>query len=281
MKLKTTIVAAMVLLGALAIQAQDQSADAPQFGWKKEAVGNLNFTQNNFDNWKQGGENSWSWQLDLNGKFVNDQAKYSWSNSGKISYGMTKVGKTSARKSADEIKLESVYAYKLNVYINPFVALGGWTQLTEGYNYAETPKDTVSDFMNPGYLTQSIGLGYQPNTYIKTRLGAAAKETFTNTSKYAHLYGDGKKTRIEYGAESVTDASFKLAENILFTSKLEMFSNLQALNKVDINWDNVFNSKITKYIAVSFNVRLFYDRDLSDRRQLKETLAVGITYAFL
>ena len=133
--------------------------------------------------------------------------------------------------------------------------------------------------MDPGYATQSAGIGYQPNTYIKTRFGVAAKETFTNN--FATRYGAGRKTRMEYGAESVTDATYKLDENILFTSKLEMFSNFKALNEVDVNWDNMFTSKISKYISVSFNVKLFYDRDISKMRQLRETLAVGLTYAFL
>jgi len=166
-------------LSVLNVSAQEQSTNPPQYGWKKEMIGNLNFTQNNFDNWRQGGENSWSWQTDLNGKFVNDQEAFTWSNAGKLSYGQTKVGDNSARKSADEIKLESVFTYKLNVYVNPFISVTGLTQLTAGYKYSDTSKVKISNFMDPGYFTQSIGFGYQPNQLIKTRIGAAIKETFT------------------------------------------------------------------------------------------------------
>lgn len=58
----------------------------------KEMLGNLNFTQNTFDNWQQGGENAWAWQLNINGKFVKVQKKYEWANTLKIAYGKTKVG---------------------------------------------------------------------------------------------------------------------------------------------------------------------------------------------
>lgn len=267
------------LLLASAAGAQEKS-EAPQYGWQKEMVGNLNFTQNQFDNWSQGGEDSWSWQLDLNGKLIYDQEKYNWTNTGKLSYGRTQVGDADSRKAADEIKLESVYTYKMNILINPYLAATGLTQLTTGYNYIDdTTRTAISNFMDPGYFTQSVGLGIEPNKNIKTRIGAAMKETITKD--YAATYANGEKTRVEYGAESITDVTVKLSENILYTSKLELFSNLKRFDKIDVNWDNMFSSKIAEYLAVSFNFRLFYDKDISTRRQLKQTLAVGLTYSFL
>ncbi len=274
----TILTLGILLILSTFVLAQDKK-EKPKLGWHKEAVGILNFTQNNFDNWSQGGENSLSWQMDFNGKFNYEQEKYSWANGIKLSYGKTKVGDAEAKKSADEIKLESVYTYKMNIYVNPYVAVTGLTQFTDGYAYTDSSKTVISSFMDPGYFTQSAGLGYQPTTYLKTRLGAALKETMAD--KFAATYSKGEKTRVEAGAESVTDVNLKVAENILYTSKLELFSNLKGFNEIDVNWDNMFTSKISKYIGVSFNVKLFYDRDISPKRQLKETLAVGITYSFL
>jgi hypothetical protein len=114
---------------------------------------------------------------------------------------------------------------------------------------------------------------------VKTRLGVALKETITD--KYADIYANGEKNRVEFGTESVTDINAKLSENVLFTSKLELFSRLNRFDEVDVNWDNLFTAKITQYINVSFNLRLFYDKDITARRQLKQTLAVGLTYNFL
>ena len=87
--------------------------------------------------------------------------------------------------------------------------------------------------------------------------------------------------RLEYGAESVTDAKLQVSESILYTSKLALFSNLKGVDEIDVDWDNVFSAKVATYITVSFNFKLFYDKDVSAKRQLKETLAVGLSYTLL
>jgi len=275
----------LVLAIITVLLAQEKKEEAPQYGWSKELVSSLNLTQTQFDNWAQGGENSLSWQLNINGKFVNDQEKMNWSNSGKFSFGRVKVGDEESKKSVDEIKLESVFTYKMNQYVNPYLAATGETQFTKGYDYTPLGKIAISDFMDPAYFTQSVGLGFSPNNQVKTRLGAALKETITD--KHPIPYADDpetaevEKTKVEFGAESVTDFSRKLAENILLTSKLELFSDLKSFDQIDVKWDTILTAKVAKYVDVTFNVKLFYDKDISKKRQLKQMLALGLTYSFL
>ena len=268
----------IVISGILHAQEIEKKAE-PQYGWQKSVVGNLGFTQNAFDNWTQGGENSWSWQMDILAKFTKKEPTYEWANSGKISYGKAKIGKEDPRKAADEIKLESVYSYVLNWPVNPYVSAMAQTQFTNGYDYTTLPKTEISNFMDPGYFTEAIGFKYAPADFIQSRLGAACKQTVTD--KYAERYGRGDKFRTEYGAESVTDANVKLGQNLLYTSKLELFSKLNRFDEVDVNWDNLFTVKATKYINVTWNIRLYYDKDMSVQRQLKETLAIGVSYSLL
>jgi hypothetical protein len=144
---------AIVLVGVLNALTISQESDAqkPQYGWQKNLVGNLNLTQNNFDNWSSGGENSWSWQLEVLSNFVNDQADYNWSNTGKVSFGKAKISGEDARKAADEIKIESVFTLKLDSVINPYAAITGLTQFTAGYNYSIQPKVEISNFLDPGF----------------------------------------------------------------------------------------------------------------------------------
>ncbi|RMH61334.1 MAG: DUF3078 domain-containing protein [Calditrichaeota bacterium] len=270
----------MVLTATSLLMAQEDKK--PAYGWKNSVVGDLNFTQNAFDNWQQGGENSWSWALNINAKFENDQEKYNWSNSGKLALGQTQIGDADPRKAADEIKVESVYTYKLGVLINPYISGALLTQATKGYTY--DPKVAVSDFFDPAYLTESVGVGFKPNEIIKTRLGAALKQTLTNT--YTGYADDPATTTIEdfkneIGAESVTDINWKVSERILYVGKLGMFTNFEGLNTVDVDWDNTFSAMVSEIIKVSFNIRLYYDRDVSPKRQLKQTLAVGLSYTFL
>jgi hypothetical protein len=141
MKIRTVML--FILTATLTLVAQESEEKKPEYGWKKEMVGNLNFTQNKFDNWSQGGEDSWSWQLDINAKFENDQEKFNWSNTGKFSFGQSQIGDADSRKSADEIKLESVYTYKFGTEINPYVAVTGRTQISQRYKYTDTSKVAI------------------------------------------------------------------------------------------------------------------------------------------
>ena len=275
---KHILIYTTVLMFFTLVYSQEAEEKKPEYGWKNEGIANLSFTQNKFDNWSQGGEDSWSWQLDINTKIADDQKNYNWTNTLKISYGKTKVGDIGARKAADELKLESVYTYKMSLYVNPYLAVTGLTQFTDGYDYSKDPKVKISGFMDPGYFTQSAGIGVEPNTHIKTRLGAALKETITSSDTAAIIYADGEETRVEYGIESVTDINYKFNEILLFTSKLELFSNLNRIDEIDVTWDNLFSAKLTKYITAGLNIKLFYDKDISDRRQLKQTLAAGLSY---
>jgi len=285
MKLRSIFPIIFAAIICLPLFAQEAPKEEPKMGWKNALVGNLGVTQTNFDNWAQGGENSFAWQLNINGEARNIAAKHKWDNSGKISYGMTKLAGIESRKSADEIKAESVFTYLLGTYVNPYVAAKGETQFTPGYDYKEDSKTEISDILDPGYFTESAGFGYEPVTGFKTRLGFALKETITRNFPVPYADDpeteDVEKIKIEPGMESVTDFTKAIIGNILLTSKLEMFSNFKGIKEVDVKWDNIFTAKLTQYMNVNLNIKFFYDRDVSARRQLMQSLALGLTYSFL
>ena len=265
--------------------AQETSKEVVQKLWQNECIGNLNFTQNYFNNWQQGGDNAWSWQLDILPKLIYTRDIWEWTTSGKLAYGKSRVSDFGSRKSTDEIRLESVLSRKVDSTLAIYLSTTGLTQFTKGHIYENDIQTAVSDFMDPGFFTQSIGIYYTPNAIIQTRLGPALKETITKN--HPTPYSDDsttekiEKTKIEFGAESITDLNVKLNQIILWNSKLEIFTNLEALDAVDINWDNMVTAKIAKYINVSLNFRLFYDKDISLKRQLKQVLAVGVSYTLL
>lgn len=271
-----------IILGGI-LFAQDKKS--VNFGWKNQITSDLNFTQNSFDNWSAGGEDSWSWALNVNAKFENDQEKYNWATSGKFQFGRAQIGNGSAQKAADEINLETVYTYKLGGTINPYGSFKILSQFANGFNYGVKPALQISAAFDPLYLTESIGMGYAASKFLKTRLGAAVKQTF---SKSEYGFADDPSTtnkiessRNELGAESVTELNIPVSEKIMYDGKIELFSDLKAVNTVDVNWDNTFSAQVSDIIKVSFNFKLFYDRDISRTRQLKQTLAVGLSYTFL
>ncbi|MEW6516138.1 MAG: DUF3078 domain-containing protein [candidate division FCPU426 bacterium] len=257
----------------------------PASSWKPEAVGQMNLAQNSFDNWTQGGTESLAWQATLQGKLTNDAPEYNWANSAKLAFGQIKVGAEELKKSVDEIRLESVLSYKLKIQIDPYVGVKAETQFTTGYDYKDTGKVAISAFLDPGYFTESLGVGYNAGSVVKTRLGFAAKQTVTNL--YPAPYADDPQTpgiekiKSELGLESVTDLSLKLTDTILFTSTLEAFSNLKATDQIDVRWDNLLSTSLSTFLTMGFNVQLYYNKDVSTKRQIKEALTLGLTYTLI
>jgi hypothetical protein len=273
-----------LLLSNIASYAQEEKKEVPVYGWKNAVLASLNLTQSNFDNWSAGGENSISWQLNLNAKFEKDEVDYNWANLGKFQFGQISVGNQSSKKSVDEIFLETIYTFKLGWFVDPYISLTGLTQFAKGFDYSTDPKTAVSNFLDPGYFTQSVGVGYSPNDMIKTRIGAALRETVTNKfNQYANdpLTTEVEKTKIEPGIESVTDFLLKMEEDLVFTSNLRLFSNLIQFKQIVVRWDNLVVAKITNNVNVNFNFQIFYDHIISSKRQIMQSLALGISYSIL
>jgi len=265
-------------------QAQPDTAKKPVYGWKKSLVAGLNLTQVSFKDWQQGGEDALAWTATLDGKAEDDQPKTNWATSYKFAYGQTKLGDEGIRKTDDKIDLETVLTYKLGSIINPYVAATLKTQFAEGFDYTTEPKTAVSTFFDPAFLTQSVGFGYQPVPQVKTRLGLALREIIT--SDFTGYADDPatlaiEKTKTEGGMESVTNVDWKLAANLLLTAKLEMFAAFKHFDEVIVRSDNTLAAKVSKYVTVNLNVQLINEKRVTPRTQVKETIAIGLSYALL
>ncbi len=275
-----------LLLFPLFLSAQTDSAAVP-LDWKHTLVAGLTITQVSYTDWAQGGENALAYTLSIDGKSVQDLTSTNWSNSYKFAYGQTRLGSKGLRKTDDKIELESVLTYKLGTHVNPYASATFKSQFDDGFKYddATNTKAKISSALDPMYLTQAVGVGYQPFAQLKTRLGAALREVFDG-NKYG--YADDAKTtpqiedsKVEGGLESVTDVEIKIEENTLFTAKLEMFAPFNNIDVVVVRSDNTISSKLNKYISVVFNVQLINDRSVTAKTQIKEGLALGLSYTFL
>lgn len=279
----------IMLLGILLtmpLLAQDEEKkEEPTYGWDNKFIGALNLSQTSVNNWPAGGDNSWNWLLNFSGSFTDKQEAFDWANTLRMQFGQSKIGSDEMRKTDDEFFFESVFTYKLWNKLNPYAAITAQTQFTEGYDYSTDPKTKISNFLDPGFFREAVGLDYNPEKNIKTRLGLALKQTVAD--KFAAIWSDDPDTedietlRSEIGLESVTDFTFNVSELIVYVTKLQLFSNLNRFDEIDVNWDNLFSAKVADYLSVTLSVVLVYDKDISVQRQLKQTLAVGLTYSFL
>jgi hypothetical protein len=284
--IKPSVLAVLIAAsGGLDAQETAKTEQDPTSPWTKKLIASVNFTQASFSNWASGGENSLAWQSTIKAELTRTEAGYEFVNKGRFSFGLSRVGNTGTRKSADEIHLESVFTLKRGKYLNPFISASAQTQFASGYDYSGTTKTRISKLLDPGYFTQSAGVGYTPNKTFKTRLGATAKETVT--SDFPSPYADDpdtpgiEKTRIEGGVTSTSELEHAIDEDAVFTSRLELFSNLKGFNQIDMKWENLLPLNVTKLISVNLTVDLLYDKDTTDDLQIKEILGVGLSYSFL
>lgn len=244
--------------------------------WKHNLVAGLTATHVSFSDWAGGGENALAYTTVIDGKSVQDLEMTNWSTSYKFAYGQTRLGSKPMRKTDDKIEFESVLSYKVGTAVNPYAAFTLKTQFDVGYKYddATNTKTVLSRFWAPAYLTQSVGVGYAPRPEITTRLGAALREVMSKTGYIEY-------NRTEGGIESVTDVQISFEQNLLFTSKLELFTPFNNIDVVVVRSDNTLTAKVNSVVNVTIHLQLINDANVSARTQIKETIALGIAYTLI
>jgi len=267
-------------------QAAAAKADsAKKYGWSYSMNTGANLTQVSFKDWVQGGENALAYTAFLNGGAALSSECFGWSNSYNLAIGQTRLGDEGIRKTDDEIYFESLLIYKMGVYVNPYASVTMRTQFAKGFKYDNTGIATpVSKFFDPGYLTQSVGVAYQPIQEVKTRFGFAVREILTSSF---NAYADDpntpevEKSRVDGGFEWVTEAAWGFAENLTLASRLEIFTPATDVHRTLARSDNMITAKVNKYITASLGVQLVNDVTVSPRTQIKQVLAMGFVYAIL
>jgi hypothetical protein len=270
---------------AFQAQAAKEALDTIKtFGWKHAVATGLNLSQVSFRDWAGGGQDALAYMLWLKGSSTQDLEQTEWGNSYKFGFGQTRLGDRGTRKTDDEIYVQSLLIYKLGTHVNPYASATLRTQFSKGYIYTDTSEIPNSKFFDPANMTQSAGVAYQPTTELTTRFGLGVREVITSEFTF---YADDpttpeiEKVRVQGGFESITDGQFVLAENVSYSAKLELFAAFKSLDKVLVRFVNTLTAKVNKYVNVNLNVQLINDVSVSPLTQVKEALALGISYILL
>lgn len=268
-------------LVALCSTLQAEEAETP---WKHSLAGAVNLTQVALKDWAQGGEDALAWALTLNGKSTYVEDKIDWNNTYKFAFGQSKLGDQDVRKTDDKISLGTTLTYKVGTFINPYIGSTFKTQFARGYDYSGPSEVGISQFFDPAYFTQSAGIGYQPIPEVKTRLGLAMREIFTRDfNSFSDDAGTAKveKSKFDGGIETVVETEWPINETTLFSSKLEVFAPLKELGDTSISFDNTASIKAGKFVTVNINVQIVDDATASKKTQIKQAIALGLSYTFL
>ncbi|MEM0939393.1 MAG: DUF3078 domain-containing protein [Bacteroidota bacterium] len=285
--------------------------------WKIKGNTGLSFSQVSLTNWAGGGDNTVSINSSFNMFADRIKARSKWENYIDLGYGLIKQGDLDFEKSDDRIVLGLKYGNQIvdgNTKWFYSGLLDFKSQFAAGFDVSSDVegRQSISDFMAPGYLTIGSGVDYSPNEFLSiSYVPISGKFTFVTIQRLADegAFGvdpavfdeitgekirDGETSRAEIG--SFLRTQYKKGD---FESKLELFTNYtEDFGIIDVNWQNTLVVKLTKIISVNFLTILIYDKDvligddnngdgdtddpgeLDDRVQFKSVVGVGLTYGF-
>ena len=263
-------------------QSVKANADTSKhYGWNHTASGALNLTQVSFKDWVAGGSNTLAYAVVLQGSSVLTSERNVWTNNYRFAFGQARLGDQGLRKTDDDIYIESLLIFKVEPKVNPYAAATLRTQFAPGYNYSSTPESGVSKFFDPAYVMQSAGLEYRPVPEFTTRVGAALREVVT--SQYTQYATDLTTNTVHKvwtrgGLESVSELNANVAENIQLVGRLELFAPFQSFDRIVVRNDYSIVAKVNKYISTGLTLDIINDVNVSARTQMKQALALGLTY---
>ncbi len=255
------------------------AAPTPVDQWKKQLDLSFNLNQGSFDNWQQGGSNFVSFQAGINARFEKDNTGVNWLNTLKMQYGLNYDNQLGTRITSDVIDLESVYSWKTWDKVSPYLSLSAQSQFGPSYNYSVTPSVETSNFLDPGYFTESAGLKYTPDTVFNTRVGLALKETVAN--QFESTYSQGYSELTQFGLSWVSELNLKLSTTSNFDSKLDAFWPGGSLNLTVVEWDNLLTLNINKLLNFTMEDDFRYDSVVYNGVQIKEVAGLGIGFSLL
>jgi len=270
-----------ILAGCVCAEEQKTDDTKKTEAWKRKFNTGVSLTQSSYSNWAGGGENSVAWTVRFDGEIGKICRDLEWLVTSLMTFGQLKAQKATPKTTIDKIDVDGTVTWELGPHINPYVGGGLLTQFSKGYDYKAEPAAAQSKFWDPAYLSQSLGARIKAKEVMNSQLGVALKHTFTSEfTKYSDDTKTDKveKYKLETGIQSTTKVNAKLVDNIKVLSKLELFSSFESIRLVDMRWDTLFTASLNKYIVLTLNIQINYDRDVVDKTQIKEVAGLGITY---
>lgn len=263
--------------------------------WKKGGLFNLNVSQTSLSNWAAGGDNfSLSLNAIISAYAFYKKGKHSWDNTLDFNFGYLRTTSLGSRKNDDRFDLLSKYGYAIAPKWNIATLFNFRTQLANGYTYPGNVKTFSSAFLSPAYALLSIGFDFRPTTNFSVFMSPlSARLIIVKNNELAAkgLYGvdSGRHSKVEFGAFMSAAYMKDLNKLVSYKGRLDLFSNyLRNPQKVDVYMSNLLSVKLSKVLALTWNVDLIYDDDVrifgkdgkSPAWQFKSLVGLGLLVKF-
>jgi hypothetical protein len=300
-----------VVLGVLLILAMSpqhvgaQSADAPPdtTGWTYDLAGKLSGSQAAYKDWQEGGLNTLSFTTSIDGTAQRSAHRWTQTHELRLGFGIISSEDDEPdeplRKSTDQIRAQTNLRYTGSGFFRlfkPTVSARLRTQFAKGFDYTnnpfpeghpsagEDPPVQTSEFFAPAFITETIGLTYNPKEWYTVRLSAASKQTVVRDQDLRILYDVDPKesTRVEAGAEIAATFSREIFTNVRYKSSANVFFSFnQTENPPDVLWENYITMQVNSWLTTDLEFVALFDENTSDAIQLKEVLSVGVTFVLI
>ncbi|MCR9133048.1 MAG: DUF3078 domain-containing protein [bacterium] len=251
--------------------------------WTKSWVFSLTGNQAEYNNWSRGGVNSTAFTASTLFRAKYTGSEYSNTTRVNLRFGQINQEGQGVEKTEDMIRISNKTDYFLTTTVwSAFAEIAFRTQFTKGFD--EETGEIISDFMSPGYITESLGISYQPVDYFSTQLGVGLKQTFVQTDGLDQFYGLGEDEdiRSEGGITFALDYKKEIFKNFTYETELSTFTNLLIpITSTDVIMTNIFTGKINNFMTSSLEMSFIYDDDFSDRLQTMRIISLGIQIQIL
>ena len=264
-----------------------------------ELAGQFSGTQSAFKDWQEGGLNSLSFTVGVNGTAEQASGRWTQRHDLRLGFGLltseADEDDEPIRKSEDQIRAESDLRYAGDGFFRQFeptISARLRTQFAKGFDYTDNPFPEghpfagqeppvqTSEFFAPAFLTQTLGLTYAPKGWYTVRLSAASKQTIVQDERLGTLYDidPGEKIRVEGGAELAGTVDREIFDNVRYKSSANVFLSIGQIEEPpDLIWENYIIMKVNSWLTTNLEVTALFDENTTDAIQIKEVLSLGVT----
>lgn len=283
--LKFTFTFIILMFCSNVILAQNISIPDTLEGWDQSWVASLNGSQAAYNNWSQGGVSSLSGTGSsvFTLKYRNGLFSYGFRTN--LKYGQSNTKGQGVRKTDDLIQITNRfnYLFRENGELSGYGAINFRSQFDQGFEYgteAGDPDVLISNFLAPAYITEGVGISYNPGEGFTFEGGLALKQTIVTEDDLKPVYGVDLNKDIKGEGGLTTGINFEreVFQDILYSSSLETFTNfLIPIDETDVFWSNELIGQINSLVSASFQFEMRYDNDFSSEVQVKQVLSAGIS----
>ena len=298
MKFRLFTIAAMA---CMLITSGVLAADSTGNTWTKSLIIDVTATQTSYsDSWAGGEAGSFNWVSNLNGSAEKNLTPiFNYKSTLKMSFGQTLSQDAETKrwskpiKSTDLIDWENVGRFTLHKLVDPYIAF----RLESQFADASFAQKRLA--LSPTKLTESAGMARvfidNERKNLTSRLGLGLRQIMTKFIVDTMALTTDSKTTTDGGFESVTDLKVNFNERMSYVGKLSLYKAMFYSEKdgvagtpgeddwkaVDVNWENTISATVTKLVSVNLYAQLLYDKQISYKGRLKETLGIGLVYRMI